>query len=131
MRVAASLVIALLAAGCVAKPSTPHAMSGDWRFAEIDQAAPLEPAKARLNFAPERLSASVGCNGMGGPWRTEENRLIAGPLTGTRMYCAGPVWAQEEAIAALLVAAPTIAFDDGDLILRSSGHSARLERVTG
>lgn len=130
MRFALLLPLALLAGGCVAKPSAPHAMAGEWRVAEIDDDAPANPAEARLTFEADRLSASVGCNGMGGPWQVEQNRLIAGPLASTEMYCVGPVGEQEKALAALLVAAPTIALDDGELILRSSRHSVRLERVS-
>jgi heat shock protein HslJ len=129
MRTILALAILLAAGGCVAKSSPPNAMLGEWRFVEIDGDTPAVPAKAKLTVEADRLSASAGCNGMGGPWRIEEDRLIAGPLAGTRMYCAGPVWDQEQALAALLVAAPTIAYEDQRLVLKSSGHSAALERV--
>ena len=130
MRAALPLALALLAAGCVAKPSAPHAMAGEWQVAEIDEDSPAKPAQARLTFADDGLSASVGCNSLGGPWQVEQNRLIAGPLESTEMYCVGPVGEQEKALAALLVAAPTIALDDGELVLRSSRHSVRLERLS-
>lgn len=129
MRVALALAVLIAAGGCVAKSSAPNALQGEWRFVEIDGDSPAVPAKATLTVEPDRLSASAGCNGMGGPWRIEEDRLIAGPLTGTRMYCTGPVWDQEQALSALLVAAPTIAYKDRRLVLQSSGHSAALERV--
>lgn len=130
MRSALVLAFALLAAGCVAKPSAPNAMAGEWRVAEIDEDAPASPDRARVTFEADRLSASVGCNGMAGPWQVEQNRLIAGPLESTEMYCVGPVGEQERALASLLVAAPTIALNEGELVLRSRGHSARLERVS-
>ncbi|MGN6498063.1 MAG: META domain-containing protein [Tsuneonella sp.] len=129
MRVALVLAVLLAATGCVAKSSAPNALQGEWRFVEIDGAPAAVPAKAKLTVEPDRLSASAGCNGMGGPWRIEEDRLIAGPLAGTRMYCTGPVWNQEQALSALLVAAPTIAYKDEQLVLKSSGHSAALERI--
>lgn len=124
------LTTAMLATGCVAKSSPADALSGEWRIVAIDDDTPAMPAKSRLIFEDGQLSATVGCNGMGGPWQIEQDRLLAGPLVGTEMYCAGPVWDQEQAIGALLVAAPTIAFDDAALVLRSSGHSARLERLS-
>lgn len=129
MRTATVLAVLIVASGCVARSSTPDGMVGEWRMVMLDDAEPAMPARARLTFEDERLSATAGCNGMGGPWRIEQNRLIAGPLAGTRMHCVGPVWEQEQALSALLVAAPTIAYDDGELILRSSRHSARLERI--
>ena len=130
MRAALVLSFVLIAAGCVARPSAPDAISGEWRLVTLDEDQPALPGKARMTLAEDELSATVGCNGLGGPWRIEENRLIAGPLDGTGRYCTGPVWDQERALNALLVAAPTIAYDDGDLVLKSSRHSARLERVS-
>ena len=99
------------------------------RPAPAPRSAAAKPAQARLTFAEDELSASVGCNGIGGPWQVEQNRLIAGPLASTEMYCVGPVGEQEKALAALLVAAPTIALGDGELVLRSSRHTIRLERI--
>jgi heat shock protein HslJ len=126
------LVLALLPllAACATQPAPPSRIAGDWRFVSIDGDAPAVPDRARLSFADDRINASVGCNAMAGPWRIEEGRLIAGPLAGTRMYCEGPVWSQEDALSALLVAAPTIAFEDEQLVLKSSGHSAALARVS-
>lgn len=130
-RIALALPLAALCAGCVARPAAPERLSdSEWRFIEIDDSEPIRPDGARLVFGEEDISASVGCNTMGGEWRIEEGRLIAGPLAGTRMFCQGDIWEQEQAIAALLVAAPTLEWRDADrLILRSSGHSAELARV--
>jgi heat shock protein HslJ len=130
MRIGLALFVLIFATGCVARPADSDAISGEWRMVAIDDDAPAQPARARITIDEEQLSATVGCNGLGGPWRIEENRLIAGPLDGTGRYCTGPVWEQERALNALLVAAPTIAYDDGDLVLKSSRHSARLERVS-
>lgn len=130
MRFVILLAASLAMSACVAKPSAHNAMAGEWHVVEIDEEVPDAPAKALVSFAEEEMSASVGCNAIGGPWRIEENRLIAGPLESTERYCAGPLWEQEKAVASLLVAAPTIAYEGGDLVLRSSRHSARLTRVS-
>lgn len=130
MRIAVALCLALICAACVARPAASERLAeSQWRFVTIDGDAPAAPDKALLTFEDERLSASVGCNGMGGDWRIEQGRLIAGPLMGTRMYCEGRVWQQEQAISALLVAAPTIEWQGDRLVLRSSGHSAELARL--
>ena len=65
---------------------------------------------------------------MSGAWRTEGERLIAGPLTQTEIYCEGPRWHQEKALGALLAAAPRFALEGDTLTLQSSGHSAELRR---
>src|SRR5690606_15070060 len=50
-----------------------------WEFTAIDGDTPASD-KAMLTFEGDRIGANVGCNGMGGPWRLEGGRLIAGPL---------------------------------------------------
>lgn len=98
-----------------------------WRFETIDGVAPAEPT-ASLEFHRDRLSASVGCNGMGGPWRIEQGRLIAGPLMSTQMWCEGRM-DQERAVGALLAAAPEVTFNADRLKLSAGGHSAELVRL--
>ncbi|RXZ65841.1 META domain-containing protein [Pelagerythrobacter rhizovicinus] len=131
-RIALALPLLVLCTGCVARPAAPERLSeSEWRFVQIDDYEPAEPDGARLSFGEEDVSASVGCNTMVGKWRVEQGRLIAGPLAGTRMFCQGDVWEQEQAVAALLVAAPTLEWQDADrLTLRSRGHSAELTRIS-
>lgn len=97
----------------------------------IDDAAPVKPQKATMRFDQDRLSANVGCNGIGGEYRIEGDRLIAGPLMATRMFCEGPVWQQEEAVNALLSAAPELVRSDNTLRLTSGGHTLELALNAG
>lgn len=123
------LIPLTLLAACAATPErNSHLANSSWRFVSIDGAAPVSD-KAKLDFERDRIGANVGCNGMGGPWRVEAERLIAGPLVQTQMYCEGLVWEQEKAIGALLSAAPEFDLSSDRLILRSSGHSAELQRA--
>jgi heat shock protein HslJ len=123
------LMLAPLVAGCAAQASGPGQLAGsDWRFVTIDGEAPVSQ-QAKLTFDDERVGANVGCNHLGGDWRVENGRLIAGPLMQTRMFCEGKLSEQEQAIGALLVAALEVALSDRQLELRSRGHHARLERV--
>jgi heat shock protein HslJ len=120
---------ALLLMGCAAEANGPSNVSDSrWRFTSIDGAAPVS-AKAGLSFAGDHLAANAGCNGLGGPWRVESGRLIAGPLIQTEMYCDGPVWGQEQAVSALLAGAPTLRVEGNRMSLKSSGHSAELSRL--
>jgi len=100
-----------------------------WTVTRIDGKAPVAPDKARLTFEGGRIGANVGCNGMGGDYRIDGDRLIAGPLIATRMFCEGPVWGQEEAVGALLAGAPIVARSGETLRLDSSGHSLEAVRV--
>lgn len=122
-------LIPLTLLGCVAQVPPVEGLTGsEWRITSIDGAAPVVPDRARLAFEADRLSANVGCNAMGGPWRLEEGRLIAGPLAQTKMFCSGPVGEQELATSALLVAAPEVAVQHDSMTLRSAGHEVKLER---
>lgn len=122
-------LIPLTLLGCVAQVPPVEGLTGsEWRITSIDGAAPVVPDRARLSFEADRLSANVGCNAMGGPWRLEEGRLIAGPLAQTKMFCSGPGGEQELATSALLVAAPEVSVQHDSMTLRSAGHEVKLER---
>lgn len=123
-----SLGLSLAASGCVAAPAGgPFSLDDTrWHFAAIDGAAPVSP-QAVLTFQSGRIGANVGCNGMGGPWRIEGVRLIAGPLISTQMWCEGKM-DQERAVSALLSGSPEVRMSGSRLSLRSGGHSAELVR---
>ncbi|MDT0509154.1 META domain-containing protein [Novosphingobium sp. MMS21-SN21R] len=122
------LVPLALLGGCATAPTGGGALAGTtWSIMRIDGAPPVAPDKAMMRFDQERLSASVGCNGIGGDYRVEGGRLIAGPLMATRMFCEGPVWKQEEAVNALLSAAPEIQRSGATMRLMSGGHALDLQ----
>ncbi len=123
-----SLLLALVAGGCIAAPTGGFsALEGSrWRFAAIDGRAPVSE-KATLSFERDRLGANVGCNGMGGSWRVERGRLIAGPLISTQMWCEGRM-EQERAVSALLSSAPELTVAGTRMTLKAGGHSAQLVR---
>ncbi|MPS70658.1 MAG: META domain-containing protein [Novosphingobium sp.] len=129
---------AALLAFCLLSPLTACSIQGEdsplartsWRFALIDGQRP-ESNDARLTFEGSKVGVLVGCNRMDGPWRIDEERLIAGPLTLTETTCTIPAWDQEKAVNALLVATPRFAIDGNHMILQSSGHTAELVREGG
>jgi len=130
MEKAVVLVIATAAllGGCATAPSGGAGLADTrWKIIRIDGAAPVMPTKATMRFEQDRLGANVGCNGIGGDYRVEGSRLIAGPLMATRMFCEGPVWQQEEAVNALLSAAPELLRSGNALRLTSGGHTVDLE----
>jgi heat shock protein HslJ len=129
---ALSIVSAAMLGSCATAPSGTSGLSGTrWTIMRIDGAAPALPAKATMQFDQDRLGANVGCNGIGGEYRVEGKRLIAGPLMATRMFCEGPVWQQEEAVNALLSAAPEVLRIGNTLRLTSGGHTLELELSAG
>ncbi|MDP3552145.1 MAG: META domain-containing protein [Novosphingobium sp.] len=128
LALASILVPAALLSSCAAAPSGTTALSGTrWTIVRIDGAPPVAPEKATMRFDDVRVGANVGCNGIGGDYRVEGGRLLAGPLMATRMYCEGPVWQQEEAVNALLSAAPEMQRSGKTMRLVSGGHALDLE----
>lgn len=125
----ASIVLsAALLGSCATAPTAPEGLAGTrWTIVRIDGAPPVAPDKATMHFDDVRLGANVGCNGIGGDYRVEGGRLLAGPLMATRMYCEGPVWQQEEAVNALLSAAPEMQRTGSTMRLVSGGHALDLQ----
>lgn len=122
-------MLALLA-GCSDGSDRSHLAHTSWRFVRIDGQQPTSTA-AELRFDKGRLGVQVGCNHMGGPWRLDEHRLVAGPLAQTEMACPDPAWSQEKAVGALLVATPRVSLTGDHMTLQSSGHTAELVRQEG
>ncbi|MBB3861624.1 heat shock protein HslJ [Novosphingobium hassiacum] len=126
--VALAAICAALLSGCATAPSTSAGLAGTrWTIVRIDGGAPVQPAKASMRFDDDRLGASVGCNSIGGEYRVDAGRLVAGPLMATRMFCEGAVWQQEEAVNALLSAAPQLLRTGNSMQLTSGGHALDLE----
>ena len=76
--------------GCGGQMVSPFALdSTTWRILHIDQ-KPLSDAlsrKTQLSFTRDRINVTVGCNRIGGGYRTDLVTLLAGPLMSTRMGC--------------------------------------------
>lgn len=119
------MTVLLLSACATAKGAQPSQALGEWHFVTIDGQKPVS-GKTSLTIAPGRIGANVGCNGLGGDLRIEGNRLMAGPLISTMMYCDG-VMEQERAVSELLAANPEFRFEDGRLLLSDGKHIAELK----
>jgi heat shock protein HslJ len=129
MKMSCALIGLILLAGC----ATGHSRSTDasaalagtrWTITSIDGQPPVAPDRARLVFEGARVSANVGCNGMGAEYRVEGGRLVVGPVVSTMMYCEG-LMDQERAVSTLMAAAPEISRQGNALGLVSGGHSLR------
>jgi heat shock protein HslJ len=127
MKLLPLLLLPALAGCATVSHAAPDLTGTRWRFVTIDGAAPVSD-RAQLSFESGRLGANVGCNGMGGAWRVVENRIVTDGIISTMMYCDGKM-EQERAVSQLLEQRPTIRLVDNRLTLRSSGHSAVLERI--
>lgn len=122
-------VIALgLVAGCADKGASPLAGT-QWRVTAIDGEAPALPAVAKVAFERDKVAVSLGCNHIGGAYRVDGKRLIAGPFVTTEKACDQRLGKQEAAVGALLEAAPLLSQQGARLRLDSGGHALDLEKA--
>ena len=127
-RLLLALTALSLAACATAGVPRPAALANtSWTLVKLDGQSPLSP-RAGLRFLPDRLSATAGCNGMGGSWRIVGGKLVGGPYVSTMMYCEG-LMDQERALSALLAGKPGVDLKGNRLVLRALGHTAELVRV--
>ena len=117
----------LAACATMGYAETPQLAGTEWRFVAIDGQAPVSD-RARMAFTAERISATAGCNGMGGTWTMEGERLVGGPYASTMMFCDG-LMEQERAIGALLAEKPVVSVTGDRLTLNSASHKAELVRA--
>lgn len=122
------LALPALIAGCSERGDRSHLAETTWRFERIDGQRPTT-SDANLSFDHGKIGVEVGCNQLGGPWRTADGRLFAGPLAQTERACSDPAWNQGNAVGALLVATPRMSLDGNRMILQSGGHTAELVRI--
>ncbi len=102
-------------------------VGSQWRFDTIDGKRPASEA-AGISFDGKTIVIQAGCNRLLGPWRVDEDRLIAGPLNQGEAPCEQSSWEEGNAVSALLVATPRVTVEGQRMTLQSSGHTAELTR---
>lgn len=121
-----ALLLAMPALIACASPPGTQLSGTRWIIAQID-GSPAVSDRARLEFHSDRISATVGCNGLGGEWQVRGNRIVSGPWISTQMYCDG-VMEQEQAVASLFGANPNFELSGNRLTLIGGGHTLVLTR---
>jgi heat shock protein HslJ len=121
VRLAAGLAALSLLGAC----SPGAAAIGDRQFLSVNVtdggvARPLVPGtRIRLNFQGANLSASAGCNTIGGTYRIEGGRLVFEGAGMTEMGCDPERHAQDDWLAQVLGSKPVLRLAGNDLTLES------------
>ncbi len=97
-----------------------------WTITSIDGAPPVSE-KAKAEFQDGRIGISAGCNGIGGRFTLEGDRISGGPYISTQMFCDG-LMEQERALSQLLEEKPQATLAGDSLTLKSANHSAELKK---
>lgn len=124
----ALVAIAVTLAGCAGNPAESSLAGTQWRVTGIDGKPPVVPQSAHIAFDSAQIKVSIGCNMLGGAYRVDGKRLIAGPFVTTEKACEDRLLRQEAAVNALLESAPLLTHDGARLRLASGGHALELER---
>lgn len=82
--------------------------------------------RIRIGFSDGRISASAGCNSMGGSYRVEGAVLLLDGLAMTEMGCDPDRHAQDDWLASFLGARPTARLNGNELALEGGGTIVRL-----
>jgi uncharacterized membrane protein len=100
-----------------------------WAITNINGEDVPSSDRYEIHFEGDRISGRAGCNHFSGPYRTEGERLVAGPLGATRMACQNPGMNHESFVFGLLRAPVRMMVQqDGTLVLSGQQGFVRLER---
>jgi heat shock protein HslJ len=87
----------------------PSLVGKSWAILSLNGRAVSQPEKARITFTSERLSATLGCNQIGGAYGIEKSTYLAArQMLSTLIGCPAPLDEEERLLSALLSATPMI-----------------------
>src|SRR5258705_10716086 len=98
------LIICLAISACTAKnEGSAAALIGSWKLTSFSRADVLTPAvtdtEAGLTFKDDgTVTGSSGCNGFGGSYTVEDDKITFSEITSTLMACDDPRMAQEDVV---------------------------------
>jgi len=75
--------------------------------------------KVRLSFPAGTLSASAGCNNMGGDYEIKDGALVVDQLAITDMGCQNNLMNQDQWLSTFLSSKPKVSLDGNNLVLTS------------
>lgn len=96
------LGVAVLACGTLDDNASGGLVNTSWSVTSIDGQATLAQAPPTLDFAPDGLSGTTGCNRYGGTFRTDGDRITAALQVMTKIGCDAPRSDQESRFTAAL-----------------------------
>jgi len=126
------LVIGLLTvfvlAACGSK--SPTSIKGQWKLVSHGSGSSQIPAVAdvetSIDFGDGPMSGNVGCNGFGGEYVIDGDKITFSPIESTLMFCEGPVGGQELAVLSVLQESATFVMEGNILTITSADGSSSI-----
>ena len=126
MAMAAGLALGGCAAQTQSEQQAPPGLAGTaWTVERIGERTMQAPEPTIEFRADGRVGGKASCNSYGGTWRVEGARLTLGGMFSTRMACAAPLMAQEQALFAALGDGGRYAVEDGKMVF-TGANGARI-----
>lgn len=115
-------------------PSAPASLIGAWKLTAYGPAGAPTPAvegvEAGLTFNEDgTVSGTSGCNGLGGDYTVEGDRITFGEFVSTLMACDAPIMEQEEAAHQVMTGTATYKIEGDTLTITNNDMVLVLARV--
>jgi heat shock protein HslJ len=120
------LIICLAISACTAKnEGSAAALIGSWKLTSFSRADVLTPAvtdtEAGLTFKDDgTVTGSSGCNGFGGSYTVEDDKITFSEITSTLMACDDPRMAQEDVVHQVLTDIATFKIEGNTLTITNN-----------
>jgi len=120
------LIICLAISACTAKnEGSTASLIGSWKVTSYSRADVLTPAvtdtEAGLTFKDDgTVTGSSGCNGFGGSYTVEDDKITFSEITSTLMACDDARMAQEGAVHQVLTDTATFKIEGNTLTLTNN-----------
>jgi putative lipoprotein len=120
------LVISLAISACTAGNGLPSAsLLGSWKLTAYGSAASPTPAvpntEAGITFNQDgTVTGNSGCNGFGGNYKIDGDKVTFDQITSTLMACDTPRMEQESAVHQVLTDTATFKIEGGTLTLTNN-----------
>jgi len=99
-------------------------VAGNWKLVSYgDPAGPtvaVPDVQTSIEFKEGQVNGNVGCNGFGGTYEIDGDKITFSDVVSTLMFCEGPVGDQELGTLAVLNGSATYVLDRNTLTLTSS-----------
>jgi heat shock protein HslJ len=122
-------VLALLILAACSGENT-ASVEGAWKLVSYGDPANPTPAAPDIDASIEikdgQVTGNVGCNGFGGKYKVDGNKITFSEVVSTLMFCEGPAGAQESATLAVLRESATYVLDGDTLTITSGDGSAAI-----
>jgi putative lipoprotein len=128
------LIIGLMISACSAKGTGASAsLVGSWKLTSYGSAASPTPAvadtEAGITFNQDAtITGNSGCNGFGGSYTVEGDKVTFDQVTSTLMACDDPRMAQEDAVHQVLNNTASFKIEGNKLTLTNNGNVLVLTR---